>query len=207
MKPDLTGIKNIVFDLGNVLLNLDFDASINAFKALGLDEKVVTRQQAYSDPVFYALETGQISAESFRERLRNILNNEKVADHEIDEAWYAMILDVPAHRVQMLQTLRKKYNIFLFSNTNEIHIGRFQKVFKEQHEIDFASLFEQAFYSHEIQARKPESESYKKVIKFSGIEPAESLFIDDLEKNILAANEAGLKTFWLRDGIDVTELF
>lgn len=207
MKPDLARIKNIIFDLGNVLLNLDFDASINAFKKLGLDEKVVNKQQAYSDPVFYDFEVGQISPEVFRKRVRRLLKNDDATDQEIDDAWYAMILDIPAHRVKLVQELKKKYNVFLFSNTNQIHIERLHEEFKSQHGFEFPTLFVKDFYSHEIHARKPEPESYQNVIQLSGVEPTESLFIDDLEKNIAGADKAGLKTFWLNNGTDVTEIF
>ncbi|HKJ79404.1 MAG TPA: HAD family phosphatase [Prolixibacteraceae bacterium] len=207
MKPNLTGIKNIIFDLGNVLLNLDFNASINAFKKLGLSETVVDKQQAYADPVFYDLEVGRITPGVFRKRVRKILNNENATDQQIDDAWYGMILDIPAHRVKLVQKLQKYYKVYLFSNTNHIHISRLQKEFKEQHGIDFQSLFVKAFYSHEIHARKPDFQSYQKVIERSGINPAESLFIDDLEKNIIGGEKACLNTFWLKNGKDVVELF
>ncbi len=207
MKPDLTGIKNIIFDLGNVLLNLDFGASIKTFHQLGLDEKVVDKQQAYADPVFYDLETGRISPEEFRKRVREILGNPNASDQQIDDAWYAMILDVPANRVKLVQELSNEYNVYLFSNTNQIHIERLHKEFKQQHGIDFPSLFVKDYYSFEIGERKPELESYWKVINLAGIDPQESLFIDDLEKNIAGAQKAGLKTFWLNGGKELTGIF
>jgi len=77
----------------------------------------------------------------------------------------------------------------------------------EANNIDFQTLFEKAFYSHEIHARKPDLEAYEKVIELSGVEPHETLFVDDLEKNILAAKKAGLKTFWLKEGLEMSDLF
>ena len=207
MKPNLTTIKNIVFDLGNVLLNLDFDASIRAFSALGLNSDVVNRQQAYADPVFYELEVGKTTPEKFRLRVRQILKNPDVTDRQIDDAWCAMIRDIPQKRVKMLKRLRKNYNVYLFSNTNAIHIRRLHKEFREMHGIEFSSLFVKDFYSHEIHERKPDLASYEKVIGLSGIKPAETLFVDDLEKNIVGAEKAGLKTFWLQDGMEVLEIF
>ena len=207
MQIDLTNIKNIIFDLGNVLLNLDFNASILAFQKIGLTEDVLDRQQAYSDPVFYELETGKIMPEKFRKRVRKILNNPDLTDQEIDEAWSAMILDIPENRVNLLQELGKNYNVYLFSNTNKIHINKLLSEFKVQHKIDFPSLFVKAFYSQEIHERKPDLSSYEKVIKLSGINPEESVFIDDLEKNIIAAKQTGLKTFWLKDGMEIADIF
>lgn len=207
MQIDLTNIKNIIFDLGNVLLNLDFNASIKAFQNLGLKNDVLNRQQAYSDPVFYELETGRITPEIFRIRVRKILNNAEITDQQIDDAWSAMILNIPANRVKILQGLGKKYSVYLFSNTNKIHINRLHREFKLQHGINFPSLFTKDYYSHEIHERKPDLNSYKKVIELSGINPGESIFVDDLEKNIIPAQQLGLKTFWLKKGMEISELF
>jgi glucose-1-phosphatase len=206
MKPNLTNIKNIVFDLGNVLLNLDFDASIRAFQKLGLNSEVVNKQQAYADPIFYELETGKTTPEEFRIQVRRILNNPEATDQQIDDAWCAMIRDIPEKRVEMLKVLAKNYDVYLFSNTNAIHIKRLHKEFREMYGIEFPSLFVKDFYSHEIHERKPDLNSYLKVIELSGITPAETLFVDDLEKNILGAEKAGLKTFWLKEGTEVSEV-
>jgi glucose-1-phosphatase len=207
MEPNLTNIKNIVFDLGNVLLNLDFDASIQSFQKLGLNSEVVNRQQAYADPVFYELETGKTTPELFRKRVRRILNNPEATDRQIDDAWCAMIRDVPAKRVELVKKLSKNFRVYLFSNTNAIHINRLHVEFREMHGIEFPSLFVKDFYSHELHERKPDLASYQKVIDLSGIIPSETLFVDDLEKNISGAEKAGLKTFWLKDGMEVAEIF
>ena len=207
MKIDLINIKNIIFDLGKVLLNLDFEASIKAFQKLGLNKNVLDNQQAYSDPVFYELEVGKVSPKEFCSRVRKVLNNPDVTDLQIEDAWYAMILDIPASRVKVVQELSKNYNVYLFSNTNQIHIERLHRKFKTEHGIDFPSLFVKDYYSHEIHERKPDLSSYQKVIELSGIKPEESIFIDDLEKNIIGAQQSGLQTFWLKDGMELTEIF
>ena len=205
--PDLSNIKNIIFDLGNVVLNLDFDASIKAFQQLGLNEAEISPSVAFSDPVFYLLETGRITPAEFRTRVRELLNNPNASDQQIDDAWYAMILDIPEKRVKALQDLRSKYRIFLFSNTNEIHIGRLLEEFKAIYGFDFQGLFDEVFYSHELQARKPEIHAFQKVIELTGVEPGETLFVDDLKNNILAAEKAGLQTLWLKAGMEMAELF
>jgi glucose-1-phosphatase len=207
MELELTGIKNIVFDLGNVLLNLDFEASIKAFRKLGLNDEVVDSQQAYADPVFYDLEVGRITPEKFRARVRQILNNPDATDQDIDDAWSAMILDIPAHRVEVVQKLKKKFSIYLFSNTNSIHISRLHAQFKIDHGIEFSSLFHKDYYSHELNERKPELSSYRKMMAQAGIIPEETLFIDDLEKNIKGAQMAGMRTHWLINGNEINDLF
>ncbi len=206
MQIDLTDIRNIIFDLGNVLLNLDFNASVKAFRELGLNRDVVDDAQVYSDPVFYELSTGKISPEKFREQIRSLLKNQQVTDKELDRAWCAMILDVPVKRVKMLQQLNENYKVYLFSNTNQIHIDKLHKDFYQQYQFEFPSLFEKCFYSHEIHEYKPDLSSYLKVIELAGINPEETLFIDDLEENIEGAKKAGLKAFWLKDKMEVTEI-
>lgn len=207
MKTDLSNIQSIIFDLGKVLLNLDFDASIRAFHELGLSRNVLNRQQAYADPAFYQLETGEISPAGFRERVREILNTPDTSDQQIDKAWCAMLGDVPRKRVEALKELRKKYRVFLFSNTNAIHISHMHADFEKKYGFAFPSLFEKDFYSHEIGKRKPDLASFGKVIELAGVNPNETLFVDDLEKNIAAAKEAGLKALWLEDGMEMAELF
>ena len=207
MKVDLSNIRNIIFDLGNVLLNLDFDASIKAFHKLGLSKDFLTIQQVYVDPVFYDLELGTIKTEVFRNRVRELLQNPGASDIQIDDAWYAMILDIPERRVKTLQELSNKYKLYLFSNTNLIHIERLLPEFKAIHGIDFPALFEKDFYSHEIHARKPDISAFEKVIALSGVVPEETLFVDDIEKNIEAARKAGLKALWLHPEMEMADLF
>jgi len=207
MQIDLNNIKNIIFDLGKVLLNLDFNASIVAFQKLGLKTDVLDNKQAYSDPVFYELEVGKVTPKEFCSRVRNVLNNPNATDLQIEDAWFAMILDIPASRVKVVQELSKTYNVYLFSNTNQIHIERLHRAFKAEHGIDFPSLFVKDYYSHEIHERKPDLSSYQKVIELAGINPEESIFIDDLEKNIIGAQQSGLKTFWLKEGMEMTDIF
>ena len=207
MKADLANIKNIIFDLGRVLLNLDFDASIKAFQKLGSDRAILDHKNAYADPIFYNLEVGEITPAEFRSGVRKLLQNEQLTDVQIDKAWCTMLLDIPVHRVKKVQELSQNHNLYLFSNTNQIHINRLLSEFKEQYDFDFPSLFTAVYYSHEIHDRKPEISSYEKVIALSGVNTEETLFIDDLEKNVDGAQTAGLKTFWLQNGMEMAELF
>ncbi len=207
MKPDLREIDDIIFDLGGVLLNLDFEAAFKAFRALGLSDRVVDYKQAYADPVFYELETGKIDPPAFRSGVRRLLNNPGVTDAEIDHAWCSIILDIPAERVRVIQELTRNFNIFLFSNTNAIHVEKMHAEFRAIHGLEFSSLFVKDYYSHELKERKPDLSSYKKVIRLSGVNPEKTLFVDDLEQNILGAQKAGLKTFWLKNGMELSDLF
>src|SRR5690606_27946617 len=94
--------------------------------------------------------------------------------------------------------------VFLFSNTNPIHIEKLEKEFYGQHQIEFTSLFKEVYYSHGVQKYKPDIDAYKKVVELAGVDPSETLFIDDLELNIEGARKAGLNAFWLQDGMEIT---
>ncbi len=207
MKTDLTNIKNIIFDLGRVILNLDFDASIKALKELGLSDDVLANYSAYPDPCFYEQEIGIISPKEFLKKMITVLGNDGITQEQVRSAWLKMVLDIPPHRVKVLQQLGEKYNIYLFSNSNKIHIDHIDIEFREKYGFEFPSLFKKQFYSHEINMRKPDLSSFEKVIQLSGIKPEETLFIDDLEENIEGAEKAGLKTFWLKEGMEMADIF
>ena len=207
MKVDLKGIKNIIFDLGGVILDLDFNASVKAFRKLGLDKNVFDGKLAYSDEIFYRLQTGQATPEEFREKVREILNNPEASDLQIDNAWCAMLKGIPVSRIETIRKLSINYKVFLFSNTNIIHIDRLEKEFSEKNGFSFTSVFHGVFYSQDINDAKPAVSSFQKVIKLSGVNPEETLFVDDIQENLDGADKAGLKTFWLKKGLELDEVF
>ena len=207
MKIDLKGIKNIIFDLGGVILDLDFDASIKAFHALGLNQDILDGKLAYSDPIFYALQTGAVSPDIFRIRIRELLENPLATDEQIDNAWSAMLKGIPVSRISTIGKLREKYRVFMFSNTNIIHIDRLEKEFMVKNGFSFTSVFDGVYYSQDIHDSKPAVSSFIKVIEMAGVDPAETLFVDDLEENLKGAASAGLRTFWLKKGLELNEVF
>ena len=202
----LNGIRNIIFDLGGVLLNIDPKKTIEAFGELGMEQLVGDKGHNYDHDIFYLMEQGKVSSDEFRKGVLKLLPN-PVSYQQIDDAWTAMLLDFPAIRVQLLQSLHKQYNIFLFSNTNAIHVDKFHANFRQQHGLEVTTLFDKDFYSNEIGYRKPSAESYHEIIRRAGINPVESLFIDDSYPNIEGATLAGLKGYWLEPGQKVEEIF
>jgi len=201
-----SGIKNILFDLGGVLLDLDFMAPVVAFRKLGLAEDHLDYRKAISDPVFLGFEQGNISPEAFRDRIREILGNQNLEDAEIDTAWCSMLGSVPAEKTELLKQLAPRYRLFLYSNTNVIHIGYFKRRFEKEHGLPFESLFEKTFYSHDIHDRKPQISGYEKVVAKAGIHPGETLFVDDLVQNIEAAREFGFQVFHYVPGTELSLL-
>lgn len=205
MKVDLKGIKNIIFDLGGVILNLDMDASLEEFCKLGLKQRLTDGNPGYH-ALFHPFQTGQVTPDGFRKKLREILSNPGVTDRQIDEAWCAMLKGIPVSRIETIRNVKKKYKVYLFSNTNSIHIEKLEKEFSAENGFSFASVFDGLYYSHEIHDAKPSVSSYLKVIELSGVNPVETLFVDDLKENIEGAEKAGLKTFWLKEGLELNDI-
>lgn len=203
---DFPHIKNIIFDLGGVLLNIDYKATETAFKNAGIKNFDELFNQAKQTRLFYNLEKGLIDEETFKDGLR-LLSNVSLSDKTIHDAWNAMLLDFPKHRMELLKKIRNNYKTFLLSNTNELHISVFEKAIASTHGIsDFSSLFDKLYYSCRVKMRKPDKEIFEMVIQENNLNPHETLFIDDSIQHILSAQALGLNTFHLQNS-DVTELF
>lgn len=187
-------IKNIIFDLGGVLLRLDYDSIPRRFNELGFENFEGIYGQAKQSGLFNDLETGSISAAEFRDKLRAYKPD--ISDNQIDECWNSIILDFPQESLDYLFELKKDYRLFLLSNTNEIHIVEFCKVIENSIGLEnYRSAFEGLYYSNEIEHRKPDVASYEYVIEKNDLDKEETLFIDDTEKNIAGAQLAGIQTF------------
>ncbi len=203
----LSEIRNIIFDLGGVLLDLDFTAPVIAFRKLGALNDYFDYRQAITDPVFLNFELGNISPSEFRHRIREMLGNIHLTDAEIDNAWCSMLGSVSGEKIEFIQQLTSRYRVFLFSNTNVIHIGYFKRWFEAEHHFPIESLFEKTFYSHEIHDRKPLASSFEKVSGMAGIQPGETLFVDDFVQNIEAAGKFGFMAYHYIPGTDLSLIF
>jgi putative hydrolase of the HAD superfamily len=202
----LKGINNIIFDLGGVLLNINPKKTIQSFAELGMEQLIGDHGLSYDHEIFYQMEQGKVSPDEFRNGVRKLLPG-NVSDEQIDDAWTAMLLDFPEVRVRLVQNLQKHFNIYLFSNTNAIHVAKYHANFRMQHGFDVSTLFKKDFYSNEIGFRKPSIESFQEIIRLSGINPEKSLFIDDAKANVEGAIAAGLKAYWLEPNQKVEILF
>ena len=201
-------IKNIIFDLGNVIINIDPDITLGKFRKTG----VVNFDEMYSlmrqTDVFDRLDTGKITLPEFRQAIRDFAGID-VADERIDEAWCAMLLDFPEENAELLRKLRAEgYKLYLLSNTNEMHINFYTEYLKRHYGRDLLSeLFDRTFYSHEIGYRKPDREAFEYVLKDAGLNPAETLFIDDLEHNVDGARQSGIMAYHHPKGERLIDLF
>jgi HAD superfamily hydrolase (TIGR01509 family) len=190
-------IKNIIFDLGGVLLNIGYDKTSAAFRDLGIENFDELFSQFKSNDLFEKLETGKISEENF---YKAVLQYSPIAlkKNEIETAWNAMLLDFRIKSLDFLETISSKYNLFLLSNTNSIHHKAFLEILKnETGKLTLDTYFKRSYYSHVMGMRKPYTETYQFVLNNCNIIAEETLFIDDSINNIEGAKETGIVTHHL----------
>lgn len=187
----------IIFDLGGVLLNLDFSATAQAFTQLGSSDFDALWQARF----FERFETGHLSAADFRQQLRRALQLPQATDAQLDAAWNAMLGDLPAANLALLQALRRRYKLFLLSNSNEIHIEQINRVCLKPHGVpDLTSYFDAVYFSCRIGQRKPDAAAFQHVLAAQKLDPRTTAFIDDLALNIEAAKQLGLDARHLPPG-------
>jgi len=198
--------RNIIFDLGGVLLNINPLLSLNEFAVISGIAQEELKIRLANERVFEKFDTGSISPDEFRSDLCRIMGK-KVTDAEIDHAWNMLLLDFPLHRVQLLQQLRKNYRVYLLSNTNSIHFIQYTAEFYEKYGIQMTDLFDRLFVSYEIGMHKPDEGIYTYVLKVEGLNPTECVFIDDSLPNIEAAAKLGIAGIHITGEQDVTDFF
>ncbi len=201
----MTPVKNIIFDLGGVLLNLDIQRSREAFIKLGVPQIDDLFRIGHADSFFKLYETGHLDDVEFIAAARQ-LAAAGTTEEDILTAWNSMLRDFPKERVELLDRLKNKYRLFLFSNTNALHLVSFQQNFRDVYGMEMDTLFERAWYSHVINRRKPDVEAFSYVVTDASLDPAETLFIDDALVNVEGAKAAGLQGRYLEPGMSVLDL-
>lgn len=200
------GIKNIIFDFGGVILPVDPMAYAGGMVELGCRDIKSLHEHFMRDQVYMRFETGQISPEEFRMLLRTGIDNH-ASDEQLDWAWNLILGDIPPQRVRFLEKIKSKYRTFLLSNTNKIHYDNFQAEFRKTFGYrSLDDLFEKAYYSFKLNLYKPDPAIFEFVLSDSGLNPAETLFIDDYMANIEAASRCGLLAFHLEEGMEMIEI-
>jgi HAD superfamily hydrolase (TIGR01549 family) len=202
----MTGIKNIIFDLGGVIINLDVKKTISEFNKLTEFNFEEVYTQANQVELFDLLDKGKISNEDFFEQLKSKLNYEGDIENLMN-AWNAMILDIPEHRLDTLVEAKQNYNTFLLSNTNEPHIKIFESDLYSEHGVKhFNDYFDQLYYSCRIGLRKPNKEIFEYVLTKNKLNPTETVFIDDSIQHVKGAGECGINAFLLEPNMEVADL-
>tara|TARA_B100001758_G_C18338132_1_gene572776 strand:- start:614 stop:1246 length:633 start_codon:yes stop_codon:yes gene_type:complete len=201
----MKNIKVIIFDFGGVILNINYQNTIDSFRKLGVikPENFYSKEMQFQ--IFNLLETGKITEKQFLSELKLMTENASVK--EIKKAWVSMLLDLPKSRLETLKILKKKYRLFLLSNTNSIHINYIKNSLGDVKWESFCNLFEEIYLSHEIGIRKPNVEAFQFILKKQNLSSNEILFIDDSLQHIKGAKRLGIHSHHLRDGEDITTLF
>ncbi len=199
-------IKNIIFDLGDVILNIDVPIASRSFATLSGREQEEILHIFKENALFRQFETGQLDEKGFRNYVREILDFSDLSDEAIDTAWNSLLLDLPPERVELLQKLSKNYRLFLLSNTSSIHITEVNKILKASTGIEkLDDLFETVFLSYEMGLMKPDPRIYQQVLEQAGLNAEETLFLDDNPDNITAASKLGIDTILVQKPSTILE--
>jgi len=198
-------IKNLLFDFGGVIMNINYRLTINEFNRLGYPAFEEMYAQYTASPLFEKLETGNVSEDTFYSAMQ-AMAPQPVSVQTIRDAWNAMLIGFNKETITFLETLRPHYRMFLLSNTNIIHKRAFDEMLMRTHGIPAIDVFfEKAYYSHLIGLRKPHPEVFEFVLKDAAIDPAETLFIEDSINNLAAAEKFGIRGLLIAPGENLHE--
>jgi glucose-1-phosphatase len=204
----IKNVEAVIFDLGGVIYDIDYKRTIDAFIQLGTDPKKIMYSQAAQSGLFDAYETGKITSDNFLSSIQQELP-QGMSTAQIKEAWNAILIGQPPHRLEFLNQLSNQLPIYLLSNTNALHIEQIHQELHDQYGLSgYHELFEDTFLSYELGLRKPHVETFQTVIQRTGIDPTKTLFIDDSPQHLIGAQQAGLQTYHHTEGdiVDVWEL-
>jgi putative hydrolase of the HAD superfamily len=199
-------IQNIIFDLGGVILNIDYQKAITGLQNIGIHDFDKLYTLSGQTKLFDNYDKGLISPAEFRDGILKATHT-NISDEAFNNAWNLMLVDIPSERIQLLNNLKKKFTTFLLSNTNEIHLeclfDYMNKTFKLK---NLDPLFDKTYYSCRIHMRKPDSDIYLHVLNDSKLIASETLFIDDFQQNIDAAQKLGILGYCLQKETSLTDL-
>jgi glucose-1-phosphatase len=199
---DISRYSTLIFDLGGVIINLNTQSTVDAF----IRHNAALSPEILNHPAAIDYETGTISDAQFREEVRALVASQ-LSDDDIDLCWNAMILDIPAWRIDLLRRLRNNHTLFLLSNTNAIHMRRVEQEVSQFGVTSLDELFDRAYYSHKMNKRKPNTDIYEQIIRENNLRPEKTLFIDDNPYNIAGAQKTGIHTIHLTNPELLREIF
>jgi FMN phosphatase YigB (HAD superfamily) len=203
--PQNPDIKNILFDLGGVILDINVQSTLQKFYELGFPAQLLQYPYNMQTDLFFKYETGKISTTEFRNEMRRVAAI-RATDEALDEAWNAMIVRIPVERTRLLGKLAAHYDLYMLSNTSPLHAPVFEKMYLDVSGISMREVFTKIYYSFEIGWHKPDLEAWEFVIEDSGIIPEETLFLDDNIHNIKASQELGFRAIHIHERTSLTEL-
>ena len=197
--------KAIIFDLGAVILNINYQNTIDEFTKLGVKNAATFYSKKVQTDLFNQIETGMISCNEFLKALQKETNNANIK--QVEQAWNALLLDLPEERLQLIKKLKNNHIIYLLSNTNAIHINAIKKQLGNKKWLAFCELFDKMYLSHELGLRKPDVKIFEYILKEQKLKAEEVFFIDDSPQHIASAKILGIHCHHLLDDKDITALF
>ena len=196
----MQNIKNIIFDYGNVIFDIDFKIAQASFKKLGITDIENFFAHKAHNQLFDDFETGAISPAEFREGIRKAANKPELTDAQIDEAWNSLLIGTIQENHDVLLKVKDQYRTFLLSNNNEIHYDWIINYLKTTFNLNnYDTYFEKAYFSQHMKLRKPNTNIFEQVLKDNHLNPAETLFIDDSPQHIEGAKKVGLNTLLMTE--------
>ncbi len=203
----MKNIRNIIFDFGGVILDIDPVQTLNQLKSLGVKDLDIFQSPEFQHEVMGKFERGVLTPEVFRDKVRSFIGN-SLCDQDIDDAWNALLLDIPKERIAVLEEVKKHYPIFLLSNSNEIHYDMYLRDLQLRFGYrEFDQLFTKAYFSFDLHLSKPDPEIFEFVMYQHKLDPEETLFIDDTAEHIESAKKLGIRTYHLQQPVRVRDLF
>ena len=191
----MASIKNIIFDLGGVILDLNYQATIDAFVEMGIKDFSNLYSQKEQKQIFDDFEIGKITSNQFISSIQSLSQN-SISKDKIITAWNAMLLEINPKKLDYLLSIKERFRIFLLSNTNEIHISKFEAGLAKKNELKkFYTCFEKVHYSSRLSLRKPNVDCFKTVLEINNLNASETIFIDDSIQHIEGAKNCGIKGY------------
>lgn len=200
-----SSFKNILFDLGGVILDLNVNGTLESFLNLGFPRELLSYPENFYTDIFFNYETGKVNTAEFRDSIRQFAGVD-FSDSDFDAAWCAMLARVPKKRTQLLQSLAKDYDLYMLSNTSELHIEKFSKMFSDVAGVPLEEVFTQSFYSHKTGLHKPDEAAFEHVLKTAGIQANETLFLDDNIHNIKSAQSLGFNVIHISENLKMEDV-
>ena len=202
----MTPYKNLIFDLGEVIIDIDYRQTIAAFQQLAVVDFSEIVSYTAQNPVFDLYEKGKISTASFAAELKKFLRP-GVTDEEVEHAWNAIFQQFPEGKIDLLLQLKGNYKTFALSNINDIHLATINRFASSSLGLpSFGHLFHGAYYSNLLGHRKPEKEIYQLILTNENLNPTETFFVDDKLENVEAARAFGIQAYHLTDRNKLPEL-
>lgn len=203
----MSNFKNIIFDFGGVIIRIDYNRIAAQFRTYGIADFDSVYSQLHQTTLFDDFEKGMITPGQFRDSLRKIAGLD-LLDEQIDTAWNAILINLPEENIGVLRELKKRYRIFLLSNTNAIHEKAFtEMILRDYGRPVLGEVFEKIYLSHHLHMRKPDAEIFRHVLKENDLIAEETLFVDDSMQHIEGAKKAGLQTLFIEKEKMVADYF